>query len=66
MENLKPCPFCGGKSKIDFRFHKGQRLVIAKCTRCGASAKPVSENYIGYDEAIDDATNAWNTRYEKV
>ena len=55
MDNLKPCPFCGGEARI-CKYH-GQDKYFVVCELCGAS--------VGNASATRDAAkNAWNTRYE--
>jgi Lar family restriction alleviation protein len=61
MEELKPCPFCGGKARI----RKLQKLVYAvRCTDCGATStsfgvKPWHDTvFIAQGQAIE----AWNRR----
>lgn len=74
MDELKLCPFCGGKAKIRFRgseyidgTQKG--VIVASCNTCGASTKgmyyhglriviPLIDT-IGGEKAIED----WNRRY---
>lgn len=64
MEELKSCPFCGGRARI---FNKLESKIIAKreclfytakikCIKCGA-------NTIG--ESIEEATEIWNKRIDK-
>lgn len=57
MEELKPCPFCGGKAKISFR--QGQffgwndfgdvkmryRLQVI-CNRCHSRGKPINTQWL--------------------
>jgi len=56
---LKPCPFCGGKAK--YTYEKGMALV--RCTNsftCGATGRavPVSDSYRAKEVAIA----AWERR----
>jgi len=56
MDDLKPCPFCGGKSLI-----VGGNITISGgyaicCTGCGAS--------VGEFHNPEFAQQAWNTRVE--
>lgn len=65
MEQLKPCPFCGGKARI--RKTKGTRYFVG-CSECGARSIDFDElpwhdtPFIAQGHAIE----AWNRRaYEK-
>lgn len=53
MEELKPCPFCGGESVL----HNSPRLLspYVSCRNCGASRN-------GYCEDTADAIAQWNER----
>lgn len=62
MEELKPCPFCGGKGKI---IHTksgfdGRGMSAVICEICGAKSEnyPISFNYSSDEKAI----GAWNRR----
>lgn len=66
MENnqLKACPFCGGKAKIQER-GLGHDVIGAYvlCEGCGASGKEFTYGYMGNNkEAYDAAAEAWNKR----
>lgn len=61
---LKPCPFCGGKGALEPHFYEGydeeDNLVelvdyFAHCTKCG-----VSTPFLSCEEAAQDA---WEERY---
>lgn len=53
IEELKPCPFCGGNAQEGFDdFHHGGHV---KCVECGVTG-PVWSN------DTQDAINAWNKR----
>ena len=60
---LKPCPFCGGKARIQIKsfdiFQHGAQVV---CDKCGARTVLVepSINYTAKTEAVE----LWNTRAE--
>lgn len=59
MEELKPCPFCGGDVSIKIHdFSNGTRLYTPKC-KCGAGIVRVFDT-----EA--EAIAAWNTRAERT
>jgi len=57
---LKPCPFCGGKGKLNDE--KGRIYSFVKCTNCGAETGliSVSAEYCSDEKAI----KTWNTRFE--
>lgn len=67
-KDLKPCPFCGGKSKIKHEMSNDYWLDVpvtiihffVKCKKCGAISKKfkISEKYIAAEKAIE----AWNRR----
>lgn len=48
---LKPCPFCGGKAKIN-KIEQG-RLYEVECQYCYANV---------YDDTIEGAVEYWNRR----
>ena len=56
MEELKPCPFCGGRPYIvSWRDEKERKNPTSiKCEECGAKTDV-------YDR-IKDAKSAWNRR----
>ena len=73
---LKLCPFCGGKAKLIFSGHhyydntcKG--YIIVKCQVCGATAKGVYyegkelENDSVLEFGGEKAINAWNIRVKE-
>lgn len=58
MNELKPCPFCGGKANFKFR----NDAVFVRCDICEAQAKL-------YNASVDwcaknEAAKAWNRRAE--
>ena len=50
MNNIKPCPFCGWKSRV----HKYLGKWYARCNKCNAYSAP-------YDTE-EQAAEAWNRR----
>jgi Lar family restriction alleviation protein len=56
MEKWKSCPFCGGIPEIMNVGKVTCRLIVVKCTRCGASTKTFK------DSRQDYAIEAWNRR----
>ena len=70
MNELKPCPFCGGKAELyrikrDSRKRCGVYHLIAtiKCRNCTAQ---VSQAGSSEERAIEFATNIWNGRVDDV
>ena len=56
MDELKPCPFCGGKAEL----YGVEDMVWAVCSNNNCCmAYPLAK----FDEP-EDATEAWNNRYE--
>lgn len=54
MDELKPCPFCGGEAKPSGERFENTILSWVYCTRCGAAG--------GYLHSEAEAIEAWNTR----
>ena len=60
MNELKPCPFCGSKAKLEVWFDEMDELFAIKCQKCAAMSdswdRPRKEN----------AITEWNTRTDPV
>ena len=76
MEELKPCPFCGGNPKIRFAGEE-LKFVCIECITCGSKTRsfPVEENVLTdyaylrnklsleiVNDLIDRVTKLWNRR----
>ena len=59
-EELKPCPFCGGKAEISVGRFDGKDTSFVLCTKCEARGEffVVSPKYASDEKAIE----AWNRR----
>ncbi len=56
MNELKPCPFCGGEARIiSHRFHELSNTYGVTCKICGSETRQ-------FYRAEEDAVNAWNRR----
>lgn len=56
MEQLKPCPFCGGEADLcntAVQTKSGRKLWSVECTECGV---------ILDRESREDALKVWNNR----
>lgn len=66
--DLKPCPFCGGKS-FSYRFKKDNRMVLGvrheictiECLGCTASVRQAGPTR---EKAEENAADMWNRRAE--
>lgn len=59
MENLLPCPFCGGEAKLEDWSHVWEYGTIIKCVVCGACMSEGLEDGNGWHER---AVEKWNRR----
>ena len=60
MEELKPCPFCGGKAVV--HIDDGVRVM---CRECGAMSKCLVDGYSQGKPnggALETVIKAWNRR----
>ena len=61
MKRLKPCPFCGGKAKVqEYKFPRttteDMTIYYVYCTSKDCKA------FVSYFKTKDEAVEAWNTR----
>lgn len=69
MTELKPCPFCGGKSHVVqieprlYRLSRNHPLGVV-CYNCDLFFG-YNEDYGGEFDTYEDAAEAWNRRDEK-
>lgn len=54
IEELKPCPFCGGNASP---VQRTSNWVTICCSECGAM--------VPWKEYIEHAINAWNHRFHE-
>lgn len=70
MDELKPCPFCGGEAVITQRLEKGRTRDImnafARCTFCGARSRNVSTLHVAKRNLERYAAKDWNARWERT
>ena len=57
MEELKPCPFCGGEAKLNVA------AMMVECLNCRGVIKPQAMSMLGTQRmAIESTINNWNKR----
>ena len=56
MEEIKPCPFCGGEAGITWDKWKDDEMYCCVECDCGVST--------GVYETVDEAVEHWNRRVE--
>lgn len=62
MDELKKCPFCGGKAEINFKEdYSAHRFYWVECSKCDARTSDFEDNP-GKEKAI----SSWNHRYPRV
>lgn len=60
-KELKPCPFCGSKAKLDVCRHSGKQydFAVIRCEKCSATIKyGIDVEYCAVDRCVDE----WNSR----
>lgn len=64
MNELKPCPFCGGEAKLVYSEpgHEDRIWCIVRCKDWNCPGEHLNEWYA----TDDDAIGKWNTRYERT
>ena len=64
MEELKPCPFCGGEAVlVEKTSYGGNIFVRVECKLCGAMAG--NESISLYHSAAERAIERWNRRIKR-
>ena len=62
-EQLKPCPFCGGKAHIRNDRYAYYETVCVLCEDCGAqSVRKISDGYYGKHCLYKEIVELWNRR----
>ena len=63
MENLKPCPFCGGKTKyVNDPWLNGEPCYLIEHVDFKAAVKAKCPLEIGGYDTVDNLRDAWNER----
>lgn len=57
MDDLKPCPFCGGKARL---FVNGGVRVI--CSKCHVGTMILTDNMEYESNAVETVIEKWNRR----
>ena len=62
-EQLKPCPFCGGKAHIRNDGYTYYETVCVSCEDCGAqSIRKISDGHYGKHCLYKEIAELWNRR----
>lgn len=66
-EQLKPCPFCGGKAELCAGAHMGRSAIFIQCQKCGAQTKYYIDFQMmnGLTPTQKKAIEAWNRRADQ-
>ena len=63
MDELKPCPFCGGRAEQFIRYMPDNtNYYYIMCSKCKASSNEFF-SYFGY-EGMQESVEAWNRRVD--
>lgn len=60
MTELKPCPFCGGKAKLDHGRIGITETSYVRCEKCWSKGQSITESVRYSSDA--EAIKAWNRR----
>lgn len=69
-EEIRPCPFCGGKAELVAVAYMGRGSYCVQCQTCGAQSKYFAMDACfisstnGGNPSGERAVNAWNRRTE--
>ena len=71
MDELRPCPFCGGRAQLnEFRENDGQchfQSCSICCTVCGCrTSNYIIDGYLGIKHTKDEVIEAWNRRVDNA
>ncbi len=61
MDDLKPCPFCGGNGKIEQDHYAGKTTYLPMCENYNNGCWGMQENWFDTEA---EAIAAWNRRAE--
>lgn len=76
VDNLKPCPFCGGEAELRTQENVfGHMTARVTCKKCHCTSNILMEGhtvafinkpsrYVSLDECIADVMTQWNLRME--
>lgn len=73
MDELKPCPFCGGEAYLTNAVTveavgngcRDTDIVFVECSTCGARGRAFSEDDFTAEQVQRFAVSAWNLRKER-
>lgn len=64
MEELKHCPFCGGKAEAQHRYEWGiqSNLHFVSCQQCGVRTRGYYNLMLSFNDMREKAIELWNKR----
>lgn len=62
INELKPCPFCGGEKMGVGVYSLGKKVAVVQCEICYAAAGFTNVEKLGEELAKEKAVQFWNTR----